>query len=192
MGGRSLLFSAVVAALACGGARQELREPPEPRDPEPVDSAADAPELQAPLEIERVFAGAIPVAASAERAPARAFREAYLRVLTAEPFRLVALRLDGVCRAVSHGSGRTPGADAPVAGDVLRIGEAPGCDYRVGPAIACPAPSDAPPWQALLFYEAAGALRVLPFQFVHVGVGSVEPERGVPPGSMRGEPGEAR
>jgi hypothetical protein len=33
---------------------------------------------------------------------------------------------------------------------------------------------------------------VLPFQFVHVGVGSVEPERGVPPGSMRGEPGEAR
>jgi hypothetical protein len=93
---------------------------------------------------------------------------------------------------VSHGSGRTPGADAPVAGDVLRIGEAPGCDYRVGPAIACPAPSDAPPWQALLFYEAAGALRVLPFQFVHVGVGSVEPERGVPPGSMRGEPGEAR
>jgi hypothetical protein len=174
MGGRCLVFSAVVATLACGGARQELRDLPEPRDPEPVERVPEPESVAPPLGIERAFAGAIPVAASAERAPAPALREAYLRVLTREPFRLVALRLDGICRAVSHGGDRVLEA-APGPGDVLRIGESPGCDYRVGLAVACPAPSDAPAWQSLLFYEAGGALRVLPFQFVHVG--SVHPER---------------
>jgi hypothetical protein len=155
MGGR-FLVSAAIAALACGGAREAVR--PAPEGPAPIDP---------PLQIERVFAGAIPVAASSDAAPG--FREAVLRVLTPEPFHLVALRLDGVCRRVSAGSehGTRPAQPAP--GDLVRIGEAPGSDYRIGPAVDGPAPSEAPPWQSLLFYEAGGALRVIPFQFVHVG-----------------------
>lgn len=153
MGGR-LLFPAVIAVLACGGAREAARTLPE--WPAPVDP---------PLELERVFAGAIPVAASSDAAPG--FREAVLRVVTPEPFRIVAMRLDGVCRSVSAGSERASHRAVP--GDLVRIGEAPGSDYRIGSAVVCPVPSDAPAWQSLLFYEAGGALRVIPFQFAQVG-----------------------
>ncbi|HYG66734.1 MAG TPA: hypothetical protein VD838_03715, partial [Anaeromyxobacteraceae bacterium] len=159
MGARILLATAIAGTLACGAGRDAIRPEPdlvEPRDPEPV-----AP-VDPPLAIERVFAGAIPVAAAAGE-PAPAFREAYFRVRTDAPFRIVALRLDGVCRGVFAGED-----GAPSRGEVVRIGEAPGSDYRVGAAIACPTPFDAPAWQALLFYEAGGAVGVLPFQFVQV------------------------
>lgn len=155
MGARISLGAACAALLACGGPRAAIRPDPAPIDP--------------PLGVDEVFAGAVPLDGAPD---APVLPEAHLRVLTGEPFRMVALRLDGDCRAVRAAPDARERVN-PAPGDTIRIGAAPDSDYRVGPKVACPVPYDAPRWEPVLFYEAAGALRVLHFQPVRVG-----PDRG--------------